>query len=68
MRQIVTMTNRWERWFGGFDPEQRKRKNLEKSRVEFDDLPETVRKQLGSVMKQTRKLKEAVEEELKPLK
>ena len=64
LSQIITMTNRWERWFGGFDPEQRKRKNLEKSRVEVDDLPEAVHKQLKSAMKQIQKLKEVVEKEL----
>ena len=64
--QVVTMTNRWSRWYEGYDPKKRKEKNLEKSRIEVDDFPESVRKQLGSVTRLIRKLKAAVEEELKP--
>ena len=65
MAQIITMSNRWSRWFEGFTPKKRQEKGLEKSRIEVDDLPDSVGKLVKSVTGQIQKLKKAVEEELK---
>jgi hypothetical protein len=66
LAQIVTMTNRWGRWFEGFDSTGRKGKTPAMSRIEVDDLPESVYKSLKAVSAQIRKLKMAVEQELRP--
>jgi hypothetical protein len=65
LAQIVTMTNRWSRWFEGFDSTRSKDKTTAKSRIEVDDLPASVCKSLKAVSGQIRKLKVAVEQELK---
>ena len=65
LMQVLTMTKRWGRWYEGFDSKKRKEKDLEKSRIEVEDLPDSVRKHLKSVTGQIQKLKKAVEEELK---
>jgi len=65
LMQVLTMTKRWGRWYEGFDSKKRKEKDLEKSRIEVEDLPDSVRKHLKSVSGQIQKLKDAVKEELK---
>jgi hypothetical protein len=62
--QVQTMTNRWSRWYAGFDPQADNGKDLDKSRIGLDDLPEPIRKQLKSSARQIEKLKDAVIKEL----
>ena len=64
--QVQTMTNRWCRWYAGFDRQQDDEQEQDKNRIGLDDLPEPIRKQLKSSARQIQKLKKAVEEELKP--
>ena len=66
LSQIITMTNRWGRWFAGFDSTGRKNKTAVESRIEVDDLPDSVCKSLKRASGQIQKLKMAVEQELKP--
>ena len=66
LMQVQTMTNRWSRWYAGFDSQQDDEQKQDTSRIELDDLPEPIRKQLKSSARQIQKLKTAVEEELKP--
>jgi hypothetical protein len=66
LMQVQTMTNRWSRWFTGFDRRQNDEQEQDTSRIGLDDLPEPIRKQLKSSARQIQKLKTAVEEELKP--
>ncbi len=64
--QIITMSNRWSRWYAGYDLASSGEKESGKSRIEVDDLPESIRKPLKAVSGQIRKLKTAVEQELRP--
>ena len=64
--QVTKMCERWSRWYEGYDSTERKDKTPAKNRIEVDDLPDSVRKSLKRVSGQIRKLKMAVEQELKP--
>ncbi|MCH7725987.1 MAG: hypothetical protein IH991_05830 [Planctomycetes bacterium] len=66
LAQIVKMSERWGRWYEGYDSTERKDKAPAKNRIEVDDLPESIGKSLKRVSGQIRKLKMAVEQELKP--
>ena len=66
LAQIITMTNRWSRWFAGINPKKRKEHDLGKDRIEVDDLPQSIGKSLKQVSEQIQKLKMAVEQELRP--
>ena len=60
LAQIVKMSDRWRRWYGGFEREEG-----DTTGVSLEDLPKPVRERMAAVTAEVKKLEQAAQRHLK---